>query len=143
VSPAAEKGAMRHIRQGLLALLLTAALSLPTSAGFATSFTVDSTGDGDDTNTLDGVCNDGTGAARCGLPSRRPTRHPAPIRLPSIFLDPARTPSPLPRLPAVSDTLTIDGTTQAGFSGTPIVELRGDAAGANADVYICRRSTIW
>src|SRR5437667_1959242 len=41
--------------------------------------------------------------------------------------------APTSPLPAVSDTLTIDGTTQPGFSGTPIVEIRGDSAGANAD----------
>jgi uncharacterized repeat protein (TIGR01451 family) len=33
-------------------------------------------------------------------------------------------------LPAISNPLTIDGTTQAGFSGTPIVELNYSAAGA-------------
>jgi hypothetical protein len=33
-------------------------------------------------------------------------------------------------LPAITDPVVIDATTQAGYAGTPIVELRGDLAGA-------------
>jgi len=32
---------------------------------------------------------------------------------------------PLSALPTISDTATIDGTTQPGFAGTPVIELRG------------------
>jgi hypothetical protein len=35
-------------------------------------------------------------------------------------------------LPAVTDAVTIDGTTQPGFSGTPVIELNGNNAGAGA-----------
>lgn len=37
---------------------------------------------------------------------------------------------PLAALPTVTDTVTIDGTTQPGFVGTPVVVLTGIAAGA-------------
>jgi uncharacterized repeat protein (TIGR01451 family)/CSLREA domain-containing protein len=40
---------------------------------------------------------------------------------------------PASPLPNVTQAVEIDGTTQAGFSGTPIVELDGSAAGASAD----------
>lgn len=36
-------------------------------------------------------------------------------------------------LPAIIDAVTIDGTTQPGFAGTPIIELNGASAGAGAD----------
>jgi Big-like domain-containing protein len=37
--------------------------------------------------------------------------------------------TPLAPLPTISDPVTIDGTTQPGYGGTPIVELDGSAAG--------------
>ncbi len=36
-------------------------------------------------------------------------------------------------LPDITDTLEIDGTTQPGFAGSPVIELDGTAAGATAD----------
>jgi Viral BACON domain len=40
---------------------------------------------------------------------------------------------PSTALPTISDSVTIDGSTQPGFSGSPIIELDGSRAGANAD----------
>jgi titin len=37
--------------------------------------------------------------------------------------------APLSALPAITDPVTIDGTTQPGFAGTPIIELDGTSAG--------------
>ena len=39
---------------------------------------------------------------------------------------------PLSALPAITDSLVIDGTSQPGFAGTPLIELSGTSAGANA-----------
>ncbi len=44
-----------------------------------------------------------------------------------------RTIAPASALPTVADPVTIDGTTQPGFSGSPIVELNGAGAGAGVD----------
>jgi uncharacterized repeat protein (TIGR01451 family) len=41
----------------------------------------------------------------------------------------AHTIAPLSALPTITDPVTIDGTTQPGFSGTPIIELDGTNAG--------------
>ncbi|HEY9170964.1 MAG TPA: hypothetical protein VI136_01630 [Verrucomicrobiae bacterium] len=41
--------------------------------------------------------------------------------------------APLTALPAIQESLTIDGTTQPGYVGLPLIELRGSSAGANAD----------
>ena len=38
----------------------------------------------------------------------------------------------LSALPDITDTVILDATTQPGFAGTPIIELRGDSAGAGA-----------
>ncbi|MEP7026979.1 MAG: hypothetical protein ABI960_00150 [Candidatus Eisenbacteria bacterium] len=40
--------------------------------------------------------------------------------------------SPTTQLPDVTDPLILDGTTQPGYAGTPIIELSGAAAGGNA-----------
>src|SRR5262249_18823156 len=38
---------------------------------------------------------------------------------------------PLTALPAITDPVVLDGTTQNGYTGTPLVELDGSNAGAN------------
>jgi hypothetical protein len=40
---------------------------------------------------------------------------------------------PSTALPTISDLVTIDGSTQPGFTGSPIIELNGSGAGANVD----------
>jgi trimeric autotransporter adhesin len=44
--------------------------------------------------------------------------------------------SPLSQLPRISAPVTIDGTTQPGFSGTPIIEINGTNAGPSAGLII-------
>ncbi|MBW4648779.1 MAG: DUF4347 domain-containing protein [Kastovskya adunca ATA6-11-RM4] len=39
--------------------------------------------------------------------------------------------TPLSALPTITDAVVIDGTTQPGFSGTPIIELNGSSAGSS------------
>src|SRR5262249_22959333 len=41
--------------------------------------------------------------------------------------------APTSALPGITNPLTLDGTTQAGYSGTPIIELNGASAGSSAD----------
>lgn len=51
--------------------------------------------------------------------------------------------APLSQLPQVTDPLTIDGTTQPGFSGSPIIELNGANAGSSAvGLYINRGGSV-
>ncbi len=40
---------------------------------------------------------------------------------------------PTSSLPTITDTVTIDGRSQPGFAGTPLIDLRGDNAGAGVD----------
>src|SRR5262249_21731695 len=38
--------------------------------------------------------------------------------------------APASALPAITDAVTVDGTSQPGYGGTPLIELQGSAAGA-------------
>src|SRR5256885_882510 len=40
-----------------------------------------------------------------------------------------KTIAPTSPLPTIKDAVTIDGTTQPGFAGKPVIEIRGDRAG--------------
>jgi uncharacterized delta-60 repeat protein/CSLREA domain-containing protein len=41
--------------------------------------------------------------------------------------------APLSALPTISDAVILDGTTQPGYSGTPLIELNGSSAGSGAN----------
>src|SRR5687768_10508743 len=48
----------------------------------------------------------------------------------------AQTISPLSPLPRISNPVTIDGTTQPGYAGKPIIEIEGSQAGSNPGLVI-------
>src|SRR5262249_61881831 len=50
---------------------------------------------------------------------------------------------PTSPLPVVTHTLTIDGTTQAGFAGSPLIEINGTDAGVGSNgLVISARNSI-
>ena len=62
------------------------------------------------------------------MPTPTPTATPTPIGTPT----PTPTPTPIVRtitllspLPKITDPITIDGTTQPGYAGTPLIEING------------------
>jgi titin len=96
------------------------------TAHAAATFTVNSTGDGADSNLNDGVCDDGTGhcTLRAAIQQANATPGTDTINfnigsggLQTITL--ATTP------PDVTDPVVIDGTTQPGYSGAPLIEILG------------------
>jgi CSLREA domain-containing protein len=97
-----------------------------TAASPAATFTVNSNADTDD-----GVCN----SINCTLREAINVANAAPgtdtIRF-SIGSGP-KTIQALSALPTIVEPVTIDGTTQPGFSGTPIIELDGSMAGAGSN----------
>lgn len=113
----------------LLAAALAALVVFPGSA-FGATFTVTSTGDTGDSNTADGVCNDGSGGCtlRAAIQQANAAAGADAIHF-SIGVG-VKTIKPGSPLPAVAAGTTINGTTQPGFAGTPIIELDGSAAGA-------------
>src|SRR6516164_8305484 len=48
---------------------------------------------------------------------------------------------PLSALPAITDPVSIDGTTQPGFSSSPLVEINGASAGNNAGLRLLAGNT--
>jgi len=101
----------------------------------AVTFTVNSTGDGGDSNTGDGICDDGTGSCtlRAAIEQANASVAVADVIHFDIGGGGVQTITPSSRLPFITDALTIDGTTQPGFGGTPIIELDGSSvAGAQA-----------
>ncbi|MBI3415922.1 MAG: immunoglobulin domain-containing protein, partial [Verrucomicrobia bacterium] len=109
------------MKQGLSFLIVVLALSI-TSASAAT-FSVINTNDAGRGSLrqamLDANAQPGADDIRFDLPGTPPF---------SI--------APKSALPTVTDTLTVDATTQNGFAGKPVVELDGHLAGASASGFV-------
>ena len=97
-----------------------------TGAAIAATFTVNSAADTDD-----GVCN----ATNCTLREAIEAANAAPGADVIHFAigAGARTISLLSPLPTITDPVTLDATTQPGYSGTPLIELDGSGAGPGAN----------
>ena len=107
-----------------IAALTFMVMMLPSAS--AATFTVNSTADTDD-----GACDT---APDCTLREAINAANAAPgtdtIGF-SVGGGGAQTITPASALPQVTSTVTIDGTTQPGFSSAPLIELSGAAAGAS------------
>jgi len=103
---------------------------------FGLRIVVNSTGDDQDNNTSDGECNTGNvipgGIPECTLRAAieqtNATAGPDFI----LFDIPGSVPhtiQPLSGLPVITDRVNINGITQPGFTGTPVIEIDGSGAG--------------
>ena len=102
------------------------ALLLVAASSSGATFTVNSAADTDD-----GVCN----AANCTLREaiNAANSNPGADSIHFTIGSGARTISVTSALPTITDPVTIDGTTQPGFAGTPIIVLNGASAGTGVD----------
>ena len=102
------------------------ALAFLCSTASAATFTVNSSADTDD-----GVCN----AANCTLREaiNAANANPGPDTIHFAIGSGTKTISVTSPLPTITDPVTIDGTTQPGFAGTPIIVLNGASAGVGVD----------
>ncbi len=90
-------------------------------------FTVNSTGDADDFMPGDGVCST-TSSSECTLRAAIEESNAligADIINFNIPGGGPQTIAPLNPLPAITESVIIDGTSQPGFAGSPIIELKG------------------
>src|SRR3990170_3766443 len=126
----------------IAAALLPTVWFLTTQAGAPSKFTVNSTGDALDAAAGNGVC--ATAAGVCTLRAaiqesnalagtdvinfNIPTTDPGFNSVTGAFTITPATPG----LPAIAGPVTIDGTTQPGFTCCPIIELNGTSAGGGA-----------
>ena len=99
----------------------------------ASIFTVNTTGDGADTNPGDGCAEDGSGAVSLRAAIEETNALPGVQTIRFAIGSGAVTIQPGSALPRITDPVVIDGKTQPGFSNTPIVELDGTNAGTNAN----------
>ena len=119
-----------QFRSGLLvALIVVLCALLPTRVVQGDGFGVNSTGDGGDSNTADGVCDDGSGACTLRAAIEQSNSNGLDDIISFSIGSGAQTINPLSPLPGIFETITIDGTTQPGFAGAPIIELSGASAG--------------
>ncbi len=122
---------IRRTWVGLAAALLCIGMAAGAVPVQAAAFVVDSTADSGDINPGDGLCDDGTGA--CTLRAAIWEANfggPDTINF-NIGGGGAQAINILNPLPYIYSELVIDGTTQPGFAGTPLIEI--DAA--NMDTY--------
>jgi CSLREA domain-containing protein len=104
-------------------------------SGHGRVLVVNSTSDASDANIGDGVCDDGTGfcTLRAAIQEANALANLAGGPDVINFAIPGTGPHtirPLSALPAITDPVVIDGTTQPGYAGTPLIELDGSLAGA-------------
>ncbi len=95
-------------------------------AATSVTYTVDSNGDAPDADTSDGVCAVAGGGCTLRAAIAQANAHAGADTI-AFNLGPSgvQTISPAAALPAVTDPVTIDGTTEPGFSDRPLVELSG------------------
>jgi CSLREA domain-containing protein len=99
---------------------------LAPAANAASVFVVNTTADTYDADTSDGVCDDGTGkcSLRAAIFQAAANAGPDVINF-QIGTGP-QTITLTTNLPAVTESLTIDATTQPGYAGSPVVTLNGN-----------------
>ena len=119
------RGTLTHVRVGALRLLLVGCVIFASERTAAATFVVSSSGDAPDSAPGDGTCTAASGA--CTLRAAIEEANAAPDEdVVKFFLKAGDTTiSPNAQLPVVTAPLTIDGQSQPGFAGSPVVELDG------------------
>jgi CSLREA domain-containing protein len=112
---------------GLFSLPAPLLKRLHLTASAAATFTVNSTGDGADSNTADGVCDDGSGNCTLRAAIQQANATPGTDTVNFQIGSGPQTIKPAAALPALSDPVVIDGATQPGYASAPIIELDGSS----------------
>ena len=108
--------------------------SLYSVSAFASTYTVDSTGDDADSSASDGVCDDGSGSCTLRAAIGQANAGTGAVINFNIPGGGARTINPASALPAITKPVFIDGYSQPGASaGTVLIELDGASAGTGAN----------
>ena len=109
-----------------------------------TVFTVDATGDGDDSSSSDGVCDDGNGNCTLRAAIQEANRTNGSFIQFDIAGGGTRTIQPVSALPTITRTVFIDGFSQPGASASNYrIELDGTNAGANTNGLTMSGTESW
>ncbi len=103
----------------------------PHPLAVGTTFVVNSTGDRGDKQISDGVCSTTQGVCtlRAALQQANASTGQDTINF-NISGSGPYVIQPASALPTITEAVTIDGTTQPGYAGTPIIQLNGASAGS-------------
>src|SRR6478736_515 len=118
------------ISLSLRRLVLAAFLSVVAASASAAVFTVNSTNDNSDKNKGDGICADTNNdcTLRAALEEANALSGTDTIQF-GIPGGGVHTITPGSALPTISTVMIIDGTSQPGYTGTPLIELDGTTVG--------------
>lgn len=94
-----------------------------------TAFVVNSTGDGSDTSLIDNICRDATSNCTLRAAIEQANVKPGADVIKFALGSGHQRIRPNSQLPVVTDPVTIDGTTQPGYLGEPLIHLIGTNAG--------------
>jgi CSLREA domain-containing protein len=109
----------------------------------AMTFTVNDTGNGRDATPGDGVCATTTAVCTLRAAIQEANANVGADTINFSIGSGTKTISPTSALPTITDPVTIDGTTQPGFAGSPIIELNGASAfGADGLKITAGNSTV-
>ncbi len=100
----------------------------------SSTFTVNSTGDGSDTNAGDGICLTAVGDCTLRAAIQESNAHTGQDTVNFVIASGQLAPTiePASPLPAMTDSVTVDGTTQPQYNGSPLIEMKGANAGSGA-----------
>jgi CSLREA domain-containing protein len=128
--------AMRYAALVMIVLLLATMLAPVKKVNAqAYIYVVNSISDAPDVNPGDGIADDGSGI--CTLRAAIMEANSTPDTTESIYFnipdDGPYTIQPVTPLPIITSPVFIDGTTQPGWTGSPVIELDGSNAGSDAN----------
>lgn len=113
------------MRRYLTAAAIVAGLASPAGAQSGLTFVVNNAGDGADAAPGNGICATGGGACTLRAAIQEANAAAGPDAIHFAIGSGLQTITVGSTLPAVSERATIDGTTQPGFAGSPIVVVNG------------------
>jgi uncharacterized delta-60 repeat protein len=102
-------------------------------ARYLPGFTVNAVTDDGDTTVIDGVCRTSGGVCTLRAAIEQTNGTPGHDLIEFSVGSGDQRIKPTSSLPVITDPLTIDGTTQPGYSGEPLIHLVGSNAGIGAD----------
>src|SRR5687768_8188259 len=113
--------ALRFLSRCILMTLFASAVV----SGNAATFTVNSVGDQSDANAGNGVCDTGGGTCTLRAAIEEANANAGDDTIHFSIGSGARTITPACLLPDIAERVLIDGTTQPGYSGTPLIQIDG------------------
>ena len=132
--------AANRVTVGLAIGVLLLALAAPPSAHAAATWIVNSASDAGDSSVGNGICATSTGACTLRAAIQEANALAGPDTIEFAIGSGLQTIAAASQLPTITSPVTIDGTSQPGFSGSPIIVL--DGGGSTGGLTVTAGSTV-